>query len=93
MATSLFRSLKETYPEYNLYVATEPVNFSILDANPYVHKVIPYSPQLDNLLWSEGRGTEKGYFEITFLPHIGTQLMFDYQHNGKDIINFNLRYQ
>ena len=92
LSTSLFKSLKESYPEYNLYVATKPENTEILDANPYVHKVIPYGQEMENLTWLEGMGDHKGYFEIAFLPHIGTQRMLDYLHNGKDKIAFDIRY-
>jgi glycosyltransferase involved in cell wall biosynthesis len=90
MTTSLFLSLKEQYPDHNLYVATDPGNFEVMEGNPHVHKLIPYMPQMENLLWLEGNGNHKGYFEIAFLPHVGTQKMFDYQHNGVDKIAFDL---
>jgi glycosyltransferase involved in cell wall biosynthesis len=90
LSTALFESLKTTYPDYNLYVATNPNNFSVLDGNPFVHKVIPYHQMMDNLLYLEGQGANKGLFEIAYLPHIGTQKMFTYQHNGKDTIALKL---
>lgn len=91
MITGLFKSFKEIYPDYNLYIATKPEYFEILDANPFVHKVIPYAPQMDNLLWLEGAGDHKGFFEIAFLPHLGTQRILNYLHNGKDIIQFDIK--
>lgn len=91
MISSLFESFKETYPNYNLYVATKPEYFDILMANPYIYKIIPYIPQMDNLLWLEGAGDHKGFFEVAFLPHIGTQRILNYLHNGKDIIQFNIK--
>jgi glycosyltransferase involved in cell wall biosynthesis len=91
LITSLFESFKETYPEYNLYVATKQEYFDILNGNPFIHKVILYAPQMDNLLWLEGAGDHKGYFEIAFLPYIGTQKILNYIHNGKDIIQFNIK--
>jgi len=91
MITSLFESFKNVYPDYNLYVATKQEYFDILTANPYVHKVIPYVPQMDNLMWLEGAGEHKGFFEIAFLPHIGTQRILNYLHNGKDIIEFDIK--
>jgi hypothetical protein len=91
LSTALFKPLKETYPDFNLYVATNKNNFPILEGNPYVYKVIPYFPQMDRLLWLEGSGEHKGYFEIALLPHLGTQKLFNYQHNGIDKINFDLR--
>jgi len=90
LSTALFKNIKETYPEYNLYIATDPKYFEIMDGNRYVHKVIPYIDVMDNLLWLEGIGDHQGYFEIAFLPFFGTQRMFDYQHNGKDKISLDL---
>jgi glycosyltransferase involved in cell wall biosynthesis len=91
LATSLFESLKETYPEYNLYVATKLEYKDILNGNSFIHKIIEYMPQMDNLMWLEGAGDHKGFFEIAFLPHIGTQRVLNYLHNGKDIIQFQIK--
>lgn len=90
LSTSLFKNLKKQYPEYKLYVATKPEYFSILKGNKYIDKVIQYFPQMDQLFWLEGIGDHKGYFEIAFLPYIGTQRIIDYTHNGKTKIEFNI---
>ena len=90
MSTALFKNIKNLYPDYNLYVATKPEYHQILEGNPYIHKTIPFIEQMNNILWLEGKGDHEGYFEIAFLPHIGTQKVFDYQHNGKDKIEFDL---
>jgi len=89
--TSLFKSIKKMYPEYNLYYATKKEYMDVLDGNKYIHKVIEYNPVMDNLLWSEGAASHEGYFEITFLPYVGTQKMLNYLHNGKDKLDFNIR--
>jgi len=91
ISTSLFQSIKKQYPNKKLYVATNPQYFAVLEGNPFVDKVIQYIPQMDQLLWLEGIGDHKGYFEIAFLPHIGTQRMFNYHHNGKTNIAFALK--
>lgn len=91
LVSSLFESFKETYPDFNLYVATKPEYNNLLSGNKYIHKIIPYVPQMENLLWLEGINEHKGYFEIGFLPYIGTQKIFNFQHNGKDKIAFNLK--
>jgi glycosyltransferase involved in cell wall biosynthesis len=90
MSTTLLKNIKELYPNYNIYYATKPEYFEILDGNPYIHKVIPYSKSLDSLPAMEGQGNHKGFFEIAFLPFIGTQKMLNYIHNGKDKIQFEL---
>lgn len=91
MATSLLPSIKKMYPEYNIYFATKQEYFSILNGNEYIYKTIPYIQQMDNLMWLEGAGDHKGFFEIAFLPHIGTQRVLNYLHNGKDKIEFNIK--
>ena len=88
MSTSLFRSLKELYPEHNLYVATKPENFEILQGNEHVHKTLPWMSEMENQLWLEGHGKHKGYFEIAFLPFINTQRILTYLHNGKDKVAY-----
>jgi glycosyltransferase involved in cell wall biosynthesis len=90
MVNSLLQNLKETYKEYNLYIFTDPKFFDLIRDNPAVHKVLPYSPLCDNLLFLEGQGAHKGFFEVAFLPYITTQKMYGYHHNGKDKIQFAL---
>lgn len=92
LSTSLFKSIKELYPDYNLYVSVKQEYFEILDGNEHIHKVIPYIPQMDNLLWLEGQGEHKGYFEIAFLPYSNTQRFLTYLHNGKDKIAYDINY-
>ena len=90
LCTSLLKNIKETYPDYNIYFSTKPEYFEILEGNPYIYKTIPWSKQLDSLPTLEGQGEHMGYFEVAFLPFIGTQRMLNYMHNGKDKIQFEL---
>jgi hypothetical protein len=91
LSTSLFPSIKRLYPEYKLYVATKNEFFEILEGNPYIDKIIPFVPQMENQIWCEGNKDNKGYFEIAFLPYIGTQKILNYLHNAKDKIDFELK--
>lgn len=91
MSTSLFENIKKQYPEHNLYVAVKPEYFEILQGNPFIHKVLQYIPQMDQLLWLEGVGNHDGYFDIAFLPFAGTQRFLDYIHNGKTKIQFEIK--
>lgn len=90
LIASIIPQIKAIYPKENLYVATNQQNLDIFLPLEEVHKVIPYSQQMDNLLWLEGNGEHKGYFKIAFLPYINTQRIFTYQHNGEDRIDFSL---
>ncbi len=91
MSTSLLCRIKNLYPDHNIYFFTKPQFFSLLDGNPYVHKVIPYSESCEQLLFLEGAGPHKGFFEVAYLPHIGTQRQLNYLHNGKDKIELDLK--
>jgi hypothetical protein len=86
LSTALFESVRKRYPkpEWTFYFATKPEYFSLLDMNPYVDKVIPYIQQMDNLIWCEGQGGHKGYFDVAYLLHLGTQRILDYMHNQAD---------
>ena len=92
LSTSLFRSAKELYPDYNLYVAVKPEYFDILSGNPYIYKTLQYVPQMDSLTWLEGAGDHNGYFEIAFLPYANTQKFLTYLHNGKDKLAYDINY-
>jgi glycosyltransferase involved in cell wall biosynthesis len=90
LSTSLLPSIKKLYPDFNIYFATKPEYLNILEGNPLIHKTIVFSPFMENLLTMEGHSTYEGYFNLAYLPHFGTQKLFDYQHNGADLIELNL---
>ena len=46
---------------------------------------------MENQMWLEGQGNHKGFFEIAFLAHVGTEKIIDYLHNGKDKIAFDIK--
>ena len=89
--TSILPSIKKLYPDYNIYFITSPDCFDVLDGNPYVHKTIPYSDQIDNMFILEGRGDHEGYFDIAYFPNLATQRFVSYTHNCKDKTDFKLQ--
>jgi ADP-heptose:LPS heptosyltransferase len=92
LCTALLKNLRETYPEYEIYFVTKPQYQCILKGNPYIDFVIDYYPEMDNVLLLEGVDTHKGVFDICLAPHLQTQRLASYLHNGLDRIAFNLRY-
>jgi len=90
LSTALFKSIKNRYPDYSLYVATKPQYKDILDGNEYVHKWIEYNPIMDNIVWLEGNNQHDGYFDIAYLPYTCTQRNLNYLHNGLDKVEFQL---
>lgn len=81
MVNSLIENFKKIYPEYNIYFVTQPQFFPMIDDNPFIHKVLPYSAGMDNLLFWEGKGNYKGLVDMAFLPFVGSQRVLNYLHN------------
>jgi glycosyltransferase involved in cell wall biosynthesis len=91
LINSLLKNLKKQYKKYNLYIFTQPQYFPYIDDNPHIHKLIPYSPSVENSLLMEGVGDHEGLFEIVFYPHTTTQKNMSYIHNALDKHQFSLR--
>ena len=88
MSTSLLKSISEEYEDHKIYFCTKTDHFDILDGNPYIHKVIPYNDQMDNLRGLQGAGSHKGYFDIVFQPYFTTQRHPTYSKNGEDKVAY-----
>jgi glycosyltransferase involved in cell wall biosynthesis len=86
ITTALFKSIRDRYnkEEWAFYFATKPEFFDLARANPYIDKVIPYDQSMDNLLHLEGIHEHKGFFDVAYLPHLGTQRALDWMHNASD---------
>lgn len=87
---SLMSNLKNLYPSHDIYVFTKPQFFDYIEDHSAVHKVLPYAQEIDNLVFLEGSGNHKGFFDMAFLPHCGTQKILTYAHNGIDKTQFEL---
>ena len=81
---------KTLHKGHNIYIFTKPEYFQYIDDNPNVHKLLHYSPAIENAFTLEGIGPEEGLFEIAFYPHNTTQKNPCYTHNGKDKLQFSL---
>ena len=84
LMNSLIGNMKKKYPEYNLYFATDPRLFSAIDSHPDIHKLIPFHPFFENVIEMEGTPDKEGLFEAVFIPHVTTQKIPCYTHNGID---------
>ena len=78
MSTSLYKNLKEKYNEYKIIVATKESYFSILKGNPYIDKVIPYLPIMDNELIMTGSGKQKGFVDVYIFATAPMQRFLNY---------------
>ena len=83
-------NFKSMYSEFDIYVFTKPEFFDFIEDHPAVHKVLPYANEIDNVHFLEGKGNHKGFFDMAFVPHYGTQRYHNYHHNGLDKTQFEL---
>jgi ADP-heptose:LPS heptosyltransferase len=84
LATSLFKSLKELYSDYDFYFSCLPEYMHILKNNPYIYKVLNYTPIMNNTLAMEGKSKWGGLFHICLQLNVLTQIHVCYHHNGLD---------
>jgi len=80
IVNSLVKQVAELYPEFRIYFVTMPQFRPLIEGHPNVHRVLDYAPCFDDIFFLEGRGENKGYFDIALLPHGQTQKFFTYQH-------------
>jgi len=91
LISALFKSIKERYPEWALYVATKPEFRDIVAGNPYISKWLEYNPLMDNAVWLEGDKNHNGFFDVAYMPHVVTQRAICYRHNGVDTHDYSLK--
>lgn len=89
ICTSLFQSIKELYPEHDLYVATSPQYFQLLEGNPFVHKVIPFHPNMENEIFMTGAGNHNGFVDVLYTPSFVSQKQLNYLSKDKIALNLN----
>lgn len=92
LCTALFKSIKERYPDWALYVSTNKEYKSIIDGNKYVDKWIEFQPVFENIHFLEGNSANKGYFDIVYSPYWQTQKLINPTRNGLDKIHFDIKY-
>lgn len=83
VATSLFKGLKDIYPNSDLYVGCDPKFAEVLIGNPYIHKVIAYHPIMEQEL------AMRQYVDYYYYPAVATQVRLNYLTHEK--IGLNLK--
>lgn len=81
--TALLKSFKESYPEYDLYLACDPQYNEIFDGNKNLHKVLVYQPFMESEILCTGQAENMGWFDGYCHLTIGTQRHLNYLTNSK----------
>lgn len=85
-STSLLESFKEIYPNYNIYVSSPKENIPIYSGNKFIHKIIPYTEQIEKNIPQ----LEDSLFEIVMPLTYCYNIAKIHSHNQKDKIALNL---
>jgi glycosyltransferase involved in cell wall biosynthesis len=85
---SLLDDVESLYRDYDIYIFTMPQYMPYIDGHPAVHKVLPYSESIDDLLLLEGVGKHKGFFDLAFFPHSVSQKAPSFMHSPKYRSNY-----
>ena len=72
VATSLFKGLKDIYPDSDLYVGCDPKFAEVVAGNPYVYKIIAYHPIMEQEL------AMRQFVDYYYYPAIATQVRLNY---------------
>lgn len=79
-----FKSIKEMYPDWEIYCFCDPKNHSILDGIDCVKRLLPSNDALKDSLAMEGSGDEEGYFDVFYYLPSSELIASKYSHNCKD---------
>ena len=91
MSTSIVNSLKEVYPDYDIYFFTKQEYFHLIDECPAIHKLCEYKDEMESNSYFEGQADQKGLFDLAFTPFWETKKILNYTHNGKDKVELQLQ--
>jgi glycosyltransferase involved in cell wall biosynthesis len=78
LISSLCEDLKKQYNECDIYIGCDPQYFDLFIENPFVHKCLPFLPQMDQELLMTGQGDNKGLFSFYINLGINTQRILNY---------------
>tara|TARA_Y100000310_G_scaffold150830_1_gene150325 strand:- start:1295 stop:3208 length:1914 start_codon:yes stop_codon:yes gene_type:complete len=91
VSLSIVRSLKELYPEHDIYFFTMPKHFGILDECKAIYKLCEYHNEMDDCFYFEGKADEEGLFDMAFLPWLETKRALNYTRHGRDRLQFSIQ--
>ena len=91
IGTSIVKSLKELYPDHDIYFFTSEDYFSLVDEVPEVYKVCRYVDEMEDDPELEGFADKPGVFDLVFAPFVETKRLLRYPHNGKDKLEIILK--
>lgn len=85
VSSYFIKPLKDKYKDHKLYVfADKKIHPMFLPYMDYIEKLCPLTPNCDNILFMEGTGKNKGFFDVCLVIENGLLNLSSYSHNAKD---------
>ena len=90
MSLGVVRSLKQLYPDHDIYFFTLQKHFQLIDECKDIYKMCEFSNEMDDCFFFEGKADEEGIFDMAFLPWLETKRALNYTRHGRDSLQFDL---
>tara|TARA_Y100000310_G_scaffold64151_1_gene59690 strand:- start:2149 stop:4062 length:1914 start_codon:yes stop_codon:yes gene_type:complete len=90
MSLGVVRSLKQLYPNHDIYFFTFEKHFQLIDECTDIYKMCEFSNEMDDCFFFEGKADEEGIFDMAFLPWLETKRALNYTRHGRDKLQFGL---
>jgi glycosyltransferase involved in cell wall biosynthesis len=78
---SLLKSCRNSYPDHNINIVTEPKYFNVFKGCAFVDNMVPFNPLLEQEMYVIGASKEKG-FGVFVMPAVGSQKHLNYLSNN-----------
>lgn len=78
VCSQLFESFHQSYPDHDLYVATEPKHFEVFVGNPHIYRLLAYQSFMEQEMACIGAGTDNALWDVYMHPAIETQRQLNY---------------
>ena len=90
MSLGVVRSLKQLYPDHDIYFFTLQKHFQLIDECKDIYKMCEFSNEMDDCFFFEGKADEEGIFDMAFLPWLEPKRALNYTRHGRDRLQFGL---
>jgi glycosyltransferase involved in cell wall biosynthesis len=91
-STSIVKSLKNNYPNHDIYFFTKKMYYDLIDHCNSIYKMCEYKEEMDlDCFYFIGRANKKGLFDLAFFPYKETKKSIDYANHGRTKIEYQLR--
>ena len=90
MSLSVVKSLKQLYPDHDIYFFTAKKHFPLIDESSDIYKICEFYNEMDDCFYFEGKADEEGLFDMAFLPWLETKRALNYTRHGRDKLQFDL---